>query len=384
MKNNSGGALSGITVLDLSRLLPGPFCSMVLADHGARVISIEDKRFIDEGAFLVGVRRNKEHITLNLKSDAGREIFFRLLKEADVVMEGFRPGVVKKLGIDYETVKTLNPGIIYCSITGYGQTGTMKDRAGHDVNFLGVSGVLDLIGEKENPPAIPGVQIADIFGGAMNAVTGILLALHARTRTGKGQYIDISMTDGCVQLLSLALDFQYLTGEAAVRSDSMLSHRYAFYNTYETKDKKYLTLGALEPRFWKTFCEHMGVPEYASLQFDDSRRVEITSCLRDIFKTRTLASWEAEFADLDICWGPVRTLDEVMDDSDFKKRGIVAEINGSNGEKTGTIGIPVLLSGTPGSLRTPPVPFGSSTDKILKEIGYSEYEIKAFHTISAI
>ncbi|MBW1752985.1 MAG: CoA transferase [Deltaproteobacteria bacterium] len=171
------GALAGITVLDLSRLLPGPCCSMMLADHGARVIAIEDKRFIADDLFITTVNRNKEHMSLNLKTLEGKEIFFRLVERADVLLEGFRPGVVHRLGIDYDTVCKINSKIIYCSITGYGQTGPCRDRAGHDVNFLAHSGVLDLIGEPDRPPSIPGVQIADIAGGGMNAAIGILLAL---------------------------------------------------------------------------------------------------------------------------------------------------------------------------------------------------------------
>ena len=161
----NNGALSGILVLDLSRLLPGPFCSMILADHGARVISLEDKRFLSDDFFISEVNRNKEHMSLNLKTQEGKEIFFRLINKADILLEGFRPGVVHRLGIDYDTVRNSNPKIIYCSITGYGQTGPYRNRAGHDVNFLGCSGVLDLMGEPDRPPSIPGVQIGDIAGG---------------------------------------------------------------------------------------------------------------------------------------------------------------------------------------------------------------------------
>ena len=171
----TSGALSGITVLDLSRLLPGPFCSMILADHGARVISMENKRFMADDFFITTVNRNKEHMSLDLKTPEGKEIFFRLVSKTDILLEGFRPGVVDRLGIDYDTVRNVNPKIIYCSITGYGQTGPYRNRAGHDVNFLGYSGVLDLMGEPDRPPSIPGVQIADIAGGGMNAVIGVLL-----------------------------------------------------------------------------------------------------------------------------------------------------------------------------------------------------------------
>ena len=243
----SKGALSGIKVLDLSRLLPGPYCSMILADHGAEVISVEDKRFKADGLFFNSVNRNKRHMCLNLKSDRGLEIFFRMAKEADVILEGFRPGVVERLGVDYARVQEQNPKIIYCSITGYGQTGPMRDRVGHDVNYLANSGVLDLMGQKDAPPSIPGVQFADIAGGAMNAAMGILMALVERSTTGKGQYIDISMTDGMVGFLTLPLYFSGVTGRMPVRSDGTFSHRYACYNTME---RRTIDISPLAP--WNT------------------------------------------------------------------------------------------------------------------------------------
>ncbi len=378
------GALSGIKVLDLSRLLPGPYCSMILSDHGASVISIEDKRFIDESAFPTLVNRNKSHMTLNLKTDDGKKVFYRMVKESDIVLEGFRPGVVEKLNIDYKTLSTINPGIIYCSITGYGQSGSFSNRPGHDVNFLGVSGVLDLIGEKDKPPSIPGVQIADIAGGGMNAVIGILLALQARHRTGRGQYIDISMTDACVGLLHLALEFQQVSGQASKKSDSILSHRYAFYNTYETKDEKHLTIGALEYRFWKYLCQLLDKPDYAPLQYDEEKREEIIHSMRETFKSKPLDEWKELLGDLDICWGPVNTISDVLDEPLFKEREMVVDVQDKNGEKAQTIGIPVKLSETPGSIKSPPVLFGSSTDSILKEFGFSTSEIETFRNNNVV
>jgi crotonobetainyl-CoA:carnitine CoA-transferase CaiB-like acyl-CoA transferase len=317
-------------------------------------------------------------MSLNLKTEQGQEIFFRLIQKADVVLEGFRPGVVDRLGVDYKTVGNVNPRIVYCSITGYGQTGPYRDRVGHDANYLSFAGVLDLIGESDRPPSIPGVQIADIAGGGMSAAIGILLALLARQKTGKGQYIDISMTDGMVAFLPAVLFFSRLTGKDPRRSDEILSHRYACYNTYETADGKYLSIGAVENRFWKKLCEVIAVPEYAALQYDDQRRNEIIDFMRTTFKTKPLDEWEAVLGELDICWGRVQSLTEVLSDPLFIQREMVVEIEGRDGSKTKTLGVPVKLSETPGSVRTPPVDFGESTPAILQELGYSEEEIKLF------
>ena len=381
---HSQGALAGLTVLDLSRLLPGPFCSMILADHGAEVIVIEDRRFADEAGLTAPVYRNKRHMTLNLKSEAGRRVFFKMAETADIVLEGFRPGVTRRLGVDYEAVSAVNPKIIYCSITGYGQTGPYAGYVGHDVNYLSIAGVLDLIGEKDRAPSIPGIQIADVAGGALNGAIGILMALHARQRTGMGQYIDISMTDGSFSLTALAAHLKELTGMAVTRSDFMLSHRYACYNTYETADQRYLSIGAVEMRFWQRLCDFFEVPEYAPLQYDDSRREEIKDFMRKRFREKTLAEWESVLEGLEICWAPVKNLDEALSSELFRAREMVVDLAYPDGRTRKAVGIPVKLSQTPGGVRTAPPQFGENTREILQAYGYTQADIEALSDEGAL
>ena len=377
-------ALSGIKVLDLSRLLPGPYCSMILADHGARVIAIEDKRFMDDGLFFSQIYRNKEHMSLNLKTEEGKKIFFRLAKDADVILEGFRPGVVQRLGVDYGTVLKVNKKIVYCSISGYGQNGPYRDRAGHDVNYLSKSGALDLIGQSNEPPSIPGIQVADIAGGGMNAAIGILMALFARERTGKGQYIDISMTDGLVGFMPTAFFLKQMTGQFPKRSDFILSHRYACYNTYETADGRFISVGSVENRFWKKLCEFLDVPQYAPFQYDENRREEMIDFMKTEFSKKTFAQWKKDLAGIDACCEPIQNLKEVLQDPLFREREMIVEVVGEDGKKNLVMGIPVKLSETPGSVRTAPVDFGENTEEILKELEYSRKQIKELSKMGVI
>ena len=371
------GALAGIRIIDLSRLLPGPYCSMILADHGARVINIEDRRYEAEGLMVTTIMRNKEHMALDLKAPEGLEIFSRLVKDADVVIEGFRPGVVKRLGVDYESVCSANPGIVYCSLTGYGQSGPLRNQAGHDVNYLSRAGVLDIMGYENLPPVIPGIQVADMVG-AMNGVIGVLLALFARERTGQGQYIDISLTDSMLAMMPVALMMRQLLGTQPERGSSMLSHRYACYNTYGTSDGRYMAVGCVETRFWEQLCQFLELPEYVPLQYDETRREEIIGALQKKFRMKTLEEWEHDMQGLDICCSGVRHLDEALANDQFAERGMVHNFPGSDGKPIATIGSPVLMQKTPASLRTPPVRFGENTIPILQELGYTDRDINLF------
>lgn len=369
------GSLTGFRVLDLSRLLPGPYCSMLLADHGAEVISIEDRRFEADDLFFTSLYRNKKHLSLNLKSEEGKKIFNQLADQCDVLIEGFRPGVAARLGIDFETLHQRFPAIVYCSISGYGQTGAWADKAGHDINYLGTSGVLDLIGPAAGPPSIPGIQIADI-GGSLNAVIGILLALLARHRSGKGQYVDISMTDGLLGFLSLPHYFYLQTGTLPKRSTELLSHRYGCYNTYETADGSAIAVGALEHRFWKQLCTALSIDKFIDHQFDESKREEIIAELRTIFRTKSSKDWEQYLQNLDVCCTRILDFDEVLNHPLFRDREMIVELEQPDGTTLKSLGMAIKLSGTPGSIRSGPARFGQHNEEILGGLGYSGAEIE--------
>lgn len=367
------GLLSDCLILDLSRLLPGPYGSMILADHGARVIVIESRRFEKDGiSFNNSVNRNKEHMTLDLKTDSGKDIFYQLVRKADVVMEGFRPGVMSRLKAGYDDLKQINPKIIYCSITGYGQSGPLKHQAGHDINYLGHSGVLSLIGQKDGPPSIPGIQVADIVGGLYCAI-GILLAIQARTKTQKGRHIDISMTDAMSSMLPYAAGWLWQQQTVPQRSDSLLSHRFACYNIYRTKDDRFITVGALEGRFWESLCRHFLIPEYIPLQFDETRKEEITAFFKRTFLKKTRDEWMEIFHDQDVCIGGVLDVKEALESDLSKERESVVHTDDS--ESSRVLGIPIKFSEGQGSIRSRPFQFGEHTESILTELGFTAKEI---------
>ena len=363
------GALSRFTMLDLSRQLPGPFASTILADLGMDVLMVTAPTDpMGLGIPLLG--RNKRSLTLNLKSPEGRQIFHQLAKTADVVLEGGRPGGAKKLGVDYDTLAAINPGIVYCSISGYGQDGPYRDRVGHDVNYLGFAGVIDVTGTPGALPAIPGVQIADIGGGGLVAVAGILAALLARGDGGRGQYVDIGMMDGAVAWQVINVFNLLAQGATAKRGDTMLTGRYPCYAVYETKDGRHVTVGAVEPHFWRNLCVQLGVPEFADLQYTDSERHRMFEVLRAKFREKTMAEWVAQLVDQDICFGPVNTVEEMLDDPQVRHRRMVVELDGRR-----TLGNPVKLSATPPEITTPPPAMGEHTDAVLHQLGYSDGDI---------
>jgi crotonobetainyl-CoA:carnitine CoA-transferase CaiB-like acyl-CoA transferase len=369
------GILSPYTIVDLSRFLPGPLCSMILADHGARVIAVEDRRFEKENLpYLQNILRNKEHMTLNLKSASGKDAFFKLIQRADVVLEGFRPGVMDRLGVGYNQLRNHKPDIIYCAVSGYGQTGSMKYKAGHDVNFISESGVLSLIGPKNKGPVIPGIQLADVIGG-LNAAIGILLGLIARGKTGCGQYLDISMTDGLMGILPLVAGWFWKYGQVPERGNFMFSHRYAFYNVYETADNRYISVGALERRFWETLCRYFNAPDFITCQFDETRQTEMVDFFQNAFSKKTRDEWVRIFADQDVCVSGVMDLDEALNGSLAQERNMLLNKAGDTILTEPVLGVPIKISGHDTPVRKAPPDFGQDTQRILAELGYSSDDI---------
>jgi crotonobetainyl-CoA:carnitine CoA-transferase CaiB-like acyl-CoA transferase len=380
----------GIRILDLSRLLPGPLCSMLFADFGADVIKIEDPKggdyirqwppFVGKSSgFHVVLNRNKRSLTLNLRDPRGREIFLKLVRSADVVLESFRPGVMEKLGIGYETLKSENPRLIYCSITGYGREGLRARRAGHDINYLAVSGVLSYSG-KNGEPVLPGVQIGDIGGGSLLAAFGITTALYRREKTGEGDFVDVSMTDGLLLFHALRWGKFLADGKVPKPGDDMLNHGLACYNVYPTKDGRYMSLGALEPQFWKAFCQAVGHPEWDTPAYFEPgpHQKELMKAITDIFMERTQAEWIEFFSRVDCCCEPVRNLDEVINDEELVARGLVVNMIHEHYGAYRQLGSVLRCANVRATIRSHAPELGEHTEEILmQELGMSGSEISS-------
>ncbi len=374
--------LAGVKVLDLSRQFPGPYATMVLADFGAEVLRVEDRRFLGDLS-ATAVMRNKRHMSLNLKTDQGQEIFFKLLATTDVLVEGFRPGVTERLGVSYADLKPKKPDLIYCSVSGYGQTGPYRNLVGHDLNYIGFAGVLELSGEPGRRPVIPPVQVADV-GGGLNAAIGILLALFHRSRTGQGQYVDVALMDAALGFQQINF-LQFLDlGMAPERGRQPLSGLFPSYNAYETKDGKFFTLGAVEQRFWTTFCDTVGRPDLKQDQYAlGERREQVMAELTALFKQKTRDEWFEQLQADDICIGKALSLPEVMTDPQVTAREMVVKVD-DHGKPRPLLGVVAKLSATPGDVRTPPAAFGEHTYEVLKELGYREAQIAEFEKAGVI
>ena len=378
--------LEGIRILDLSRLLPGPYCSMILADMGAEVIKVEDTfagdyfrewepKQIKNSVYFIGVNRNKKSITLNLKTQKGKEVLYKLVKNSDVVMESFRPGVASKLGIDFDSLKKHNEKLIYCSITGYGQNTSLKDKAGHDLNYLALSGILSMSGSRDGKLPVLGMQAADMCG-AVFGIIAILLAIIRRDKIKKPQYLDIAMMDGLYSFLTMVAAKYFKDGEVPFPASNLFNGKFACYNIFETKDKRFFTVGAIEDKFWNRFCEVIGMEEWKGKNSDESAQDNIVEKLEVIFKEKDFSEWRKIFENEDICVEPVLNLDEALNSDYVREREIVFEKENKIDGICKFIKSPVNISPSGESFVKTHPQKGEDTFHVLKSAGYSDEELK--------
>lgn len=384
-------ALDGIKIMNMCWIGPGAFCTEMLSDLGADVIRISDIYPENHSALPMMVfesypgLRNCRTLGVNLKTEAGREVFKDLAKSADVMMEGFRPGVSKRLGIDYATIKKINPRVVYASLSGYGQDGPYRDIVGHELNYIAISGLLDLTGPKGGLPAIPGAVVADWSGG-MSAAVGILAALMARERTGKGQCLDISITDAITEVTSMQTNpYLYKRGIVPKRGETIWNGMYPWYNVYETKDRKHITIATLEPKFFANLCRLLGCEEFIPHQFDEGeKRDKMFKFFREKFQTKTRDEWVALLMYADTCFAPVLGIDEVEFDPQLIARRMILESDHPTAGRLKQIGSMHKLSDSPVEVRNWVTSFGQHTDEILREIGYTDNRISELREIGAV
>jgi crotonobetainyl-CoA:carnitine CoA-transferase CaiB-like acyl-CoA transferase len=390
------GPLEGIKILELIRVAPGAFCTMMLADMGAVVLKIETPptdpseiptaQAADEArcAAFQFVNRNKQSIAINLKHPVGQKILHRLAADADVLVEGFRPGVMARLGGDYATLRQINPRLIYCSLSGFGQDGPYHALPAHDINYLSIGGVLNLIGEPDRPPAIPLNIIADYAGASMHGVVGILLALLARQHTGRGQLVDVSYLDTTVSLLAatpMLRDF-FFNGSSCGRGEGALGGSFPYYTTYETADGKLLSVGCTEPWLWQNFCTAIGREDLISYALRshhfaglaDSAVQQAKKEVQKVLRQKTRDEWFEFFKDKNVCVGPVYTVAETFQDPQVVARDMVVDIEDSRYGTIRQAGVAIKLSETPGSIRHVGPVLGEQTDTVLEALGYSVAE----------
>lgn len=391
--------LEGKVILDLSRMLPGPYCSMILGDLGAEVIRIEDpnypygnpppffqKRNYRESAFHSILMRNKKSITLNLKKSEAREIFYEMVKHADVVLDTFRPKVMHKLKIDYDTLVSINPSIICCSLTGYGQYGPYEQIAGHDLNYIGICGILDLNKERKifgsedqiKTPINPGVQAADI-GGALVTAIGILGAIIERDNNPekRGQFIDISMTDSVFSFIPLVSAYHFAKDQS--EGINILHGDFPFYTVYKTKDEKFLSVGIIEVKFWREFCRGLGREDLIPKQFEQElNREEVFDEIQKELLKKTQKEWMNVFINLDACVMPVQSFLEACEDPQIQARDMVVEMDHPILGKIQNVASPIKYSRTPLKIRSFAPKIGQNTKDILRSLGYTDDKIRDF------
>ncbi|MCA9925455.1 MAG: CoA transferase, partial [Anaerolineales bacterium] len=379
-----------LKILDFSTLLPGPYGSMMLADMGANVLRIEAPhrpdmvRFLppfdsDASAWHSLLNRNKRSIALDLKQPQAVEIVKRLVRDGgyDIVLEQFRPGVMDRLGVGYGALSAINPQLIYCAVTGYGQTGPYRDRAGHDNNYLALSGIMSHSRRKGELPPPLGVQVADIGGGAFGAVTGILTAVIHRQVTGEGQFVDVSMLDMVIAWQAHVVS-HVLVGDEVPEPEGWALNGGGYYDFYETKDGRFLSVGSLEPKFWQGFCDAIERPDLIPLGINQDLAVQksLKNEIRAAIKLRDFDAWCAVFAEVDVCVEPVLTVPEMLAHPQVRSRGMVVEVPKSDGQMQSQIGPPIKFSRSQPNMRHTGIEMGQNTAQILTEIGYDTAEIE--------
>ena len=369
---------------------------MMLADLGAEVIKIEEPgrgdyirdfppKLKNEGAYFLTVNRNKKSMTLNLRQSRGKQLFFDLVKGADVVLEGFRPGVMEKLDLGYNDLAKINPGIIVCSISGYGQDGPFVEKAGHDLNYLSIAGITGFSGTRNGTPVISGVQIADIGGGGMLAAYCILAAIIAREKTGKGQYIDVAMMDGALAWMCMYAGKYFADGKTTRPSSELLTGQFACYNVYKAKDGRFMSLGALEPQFWAAFCRAVEREDLIPIQFAPGDKAdELIREVEKIFSERTREQWIDLLQDVDCCCEPVNTFDEAFSHPQVVARNMIVEMEHPTEGTIRQINFPGKFSKTPAEMRLAPPLLGQHTEEILKELGITGDEMIALEKARTI
>ena len=391
-------ALDGIKILELTRVGPAAFCTMMLADMGAEVLKIEAPpwgKLAGSGASpkpedarklaTSFTNRNKKSMTLNLKDPAGQTILHQLAKSCDVLVEGFRPGVMRRLGGDYETLNKLNPRLVYCALSGYGQDGPYRDYPAHDLNYLSLAGVANLIGPADGPPAIPLNIIADYAGATMHGVAGIMFALFARERTGEGQFVDVSYLDTTISLLAATPNVRdYFADDVMTgRGKGIFAGEYAYYGFYETKDRKMISIGCTEPWLWQNLCDTINRPDLKDCGMKPGdfsvrateRQAYARAELQKLFLTKTRDEWFAILTKADVCVGKVYDVPEVFQDPQVRHRKMAVELDHPVAGKVTQAGIAVKLSSTPGSIRSFAPALGANTEEVLRAIGYSAAKI---------
>ncbi len=386
----SNSLLRGVTVLDLASVGPAARTSRWLADYGATVVKVgptpgHDHVQITPPFYAYSGHRDTLRVLLDLKSPAGTSAFLRLARRADVVLESFRPGVVDRLGIGYEAVRAVNPGIVYCSTTGYGQTGPRAQWAGHDLNYLAVGGFLDCSGRSaDGGPALPGATIGDGAGGGMHAAIAILAALVARAATGEGSYLDVSVADGVIALMALNVDEYLATGAVPGPRHNVLTGRYACYDVYRCADARWIAVGAIEHHFYANLCRALGCERWIEHQTDDAVQNAIRADFRAAFARRTRDEWVTDLGPADACVSPVATVPEVVADVHFRARSTFVEAHREGGPPFEQVGW--LLAGMDRSQSSPRVPDATATDTdgLLREAGFTPEEIASLREEGAV